>query len=197
MNKKLTHSPRDVDVSWALFCIPHHTTLDPSPVPSVLLLSSLSPSSCAAAVFVVSCRCLFPSLSPSLLSTYGGCPPPRLSSSPGPCHRCCCCHLSSCCRCQCHPVPLFLSSWLPFFFVVLSSPSLLCQLFPPREQLLAVMGCWWPLVSLPHHSLSLPHSPCHQTSPRFVVVLIQNLPHKQVLVAMESLWVCHLGAVWW
>ena len=94
--------------------------LDPSPVPSVLLPSSLSPSSCAAAVFVVSCRCLSPSPSPSpsLSSTYGGCPPHRLSSSPGPHHCCCCCCLSPCCQCWCRPVLLFLSSWLPFFFVV-------------------------------------------------------------------------------
>ena len=191
MNKKLTYSPRDVDVSWALFCIPRRTTLDPSPAPSVLLLSSLSPLSCAAAIFVVLCHCL----SPSLSLTYGGCPPRHLSSSPGPCHCCCHCCLSSCCRCWCRPVLLFLLLWLPFFFVVPSSPSSPCQLFPPCEQLLMVMGCWWPLVSLPRHSLSWPRSPCCRTSPRFVVVLIQNPPHEQVLIAMESLWVCRLGAV--
>ena len=77
------------------------------------------------------------------------------------------------------------------------SPSSPCQLFPPHEQLLALMGCWWPLVSLPRHSLSLPHFPCHQTSPHFVVVLIHHPPHEQVLIVMELLWVCHLGIVWW
>ena len=195
--KKLTYSPRDVDVSWALFCVPHCMMLDLLPAPSVLLPSSSSPLLCAAAVFVMLCRCLFPSPSPSLLSTYGGCPPPHLSSFPVPCHCHCHCHLSPCCQCWCRPVPLFLLSWLPFFFVIASSLSLPCQLFLPCEQLLTVMGCWWPLVSLPCHSLSLPCFPCHQMSPCFVVVLIHHPPHKQVLIAMESLWVCHLGTVWW
>ena len=81
------------------------------------------------------------------------CPPHCLSLSPGPHHCCCYCHLSPCCQCQCHPVPLFLLSWLPFFFIVASFLSSPCQLFPPHEQLLTVMGCWWQLASLPRHSL--------------------------------------------
>jgi hypothetical protein len=80
-------------------------------------------------------------------------------------------------------------SWLPLFFIVAS--------FPPCKQLIAAVGCWWPLSSLPHHPLSLPHCPCHRTSPCFVVVLIHHPPHKQVLVAVVSLWVCRLGAVSW
>jgi hypothetical protein len=90
-----------------------------------------------------------------------------------------------------------LSLWLPLFFVVASSPSSPCQLFPPREQLLAAVGCWWPSSSLPHHPLSLPHCPCRRMSPCFVVVLIHHPPHEQVLVAVALLWVCRLGAVSW
>ena len=107
--------------------------------------SCLSASSCpAAAVLVVWCRCRSPS--PSLSSPCGGCPrcpslsslsvvvlvvhrcPRCPSSSCGGPHRRCCCRLSPRYRCRCHPVPLFLLSWLRFFFVVAPSPSSPCQL---------------------------------------------------------------------
>ena len=214
MKKKLTYSPRDVDVSWALFAFlvvrrwirrlhlpffsrPHRP---PRHVPLPFLLSHVvvrprpRPCRCPVAVVLVVVLWL------SLLSC-GGCPPCRLSrclsSSPGPCHHRCRCRLSPCCRCRCRPVQLFLSSWLPFFFVVASSLSSPCQLFPPREQLLAAVECWWPSSSLPRNPLSRPHCPCRRMSPCFVVVLIHHPPHEQVLVAMELLWVCRLGAVSW
>ena len=97
-----------------------------------------------------------------------------------------------CCWCWCCPVPLFFSLWPPFFFVVVFSLSLPCQLFPFCKQLLTGVGCWWPSSSLPHHPLSLLHFPWHWMLHCFVVVLIHNPPHKQVLVVMESLQVCCL-----
>ena len=117
--RKLAYGPRDADnVFWTLFCAAHCTALYLSHVPSVLVLSSSSPLSCdiATAIFVVPCCCLSLSLSPSLSWFFSGCPHHHLphcwSSSPGP-HHCCCC-LSPHCWCWCHPVPLFLLSWLPF-----------------------------------------------------------------------------------
>ena len=209
MKKKLTYSPRDVDASWALFvflivqCWIHHLHLlffsHPRRPPRHVLLPFLlshvivhpCPHLCHCPVAVV----LVVMLWLSLLSC-GGCPPPHLSHclslSPGPHHHCCHCHLSPCCRCQCRPVLLFLSSWLPFFFVVASSLSLPCQLFLPCKQLLMAVGCWWLSSSLPCHPLSLPHCLCHRMLPCFVVVLIHHPPHEQVLIAMKLLWVCCL-----
>jgi hypothetical protein len=109
------------------------------------------------------------------LLSCGGCPPRHRSSSPGP-HCCCCLSVSSC----------------PVVFVV-AAPLLFCRcvlrascLFPPREQLLAAVGCWWPSSSLPRHPSSLPRCPCRRTLPCFVGVLIHHPPHEQVLVAVAS-----------
>ena len=119
--RKLAYGPRDTDnLFWTLFCTAHCTALYLSPVPSVLVLFLLSPLLCATAtaIFVMPCCCLCPS-PPSLLPWFfSGCPchclPCHQSSSPGPYCCCCCCCLSPHCRCWCHPVPLFLLSWLPF-----------------------------------------------------------------------------------
>jgi hypothetical protein len=75
------------------------------------------------------CCCASPS--PSLSSSCGGCPrrrlPRRWSSSLS--HRHCChCRLSPRYQCRGRPVPLILSSWLPFLFIVAPSPSSPCQL---------------------------------------------------------------------
>jgi hypothetical protein len=76
MGDKEKNSPIAQETSTSLgpFCVPHRTVLYPSPATSVLVLSSLSPSSCTTAVFVR------PSPSPSLSSSCGGCPHCRVAS---------------------------------------------------------------------------------------------------------------------
>jgi hypothetical protein len=50
------------------------------------------------------------------------------------------CRLSPRYRCRCRPVPLFLSSWLPFFFVVAPAPFLPCQLLVSTPRAAARSG---------------------------------------------------------
>ena len=157
------------------------------------------------AIFVVSCHCLSPY--PSLLSSCGGfsslcygspcccvvvilllivrhCPlvivvaicPLIINVIPSHCF----CHHSSACFLSLHPF------WL-------SHAS--CS-FPPHEQLLMAVGCWWPSSSLPCHPLSLPCCPCCWTLACFVV-LIPHPAHEQVFIAVAWVWVCHFGAVSW
>jgi hypothetical protein len=78
----------------------------------------------------------------SLLSC-GGCPPHHWSSSPGP-HCCCCLSVLSC------PIVFVIMATLLFHCCMLHAT---CS-FPPCEQLLAAVGCWWPSSSSIIHPTS-------------------------------------------
>ena len=156
MNKKrkLTYGPRDIDdVS---FCVPCCMVLYLLPVPSILVLSSLSPLLCMFWLCGV-VVCLHP-----------------------------CCHLVVVVLIvHCHLVVVLVVGLCPLVPVVVVVVVVVCPLVIGVGDILSCCFCCG------SSSFSLLHPP------HFHCASCSLPPHEQVLVAMVSVWVCHLGIVLW